>query len=294
MEHEVIERVLCDGYIRQRVVITTYAGLRMPLYVLIPDTVGRLPAIIACHGHGYGSKEIVGLEPDGSDRNGGSGLHKDFAISLVKRGFIVAAPELLGFGDRRFPEDVILGPKANSCFRLSAQLMMVGQTLAGHRIYETMRVIDYLQTLSYVLPDQIGCMGISGGGLVAAFTAALDERISASVVSGYANTFHGSILDRNHCLDNYIPGILLESDLPDIIGLIAPRPLLIEAGNDDLVFPIASAKEAYRKLEYIYEAANATDRLTADFFSGGHEISGARAFDWFVEQFDIRRKIKGG
>ncbi|WP_257219267.1 alpha/beta hydrolase family protein [Paenibacillus sp. LK1] len=104
-----LERTVCDGYIRERVEITTYAGLRMPIYLLIPDMVNATkesrPAIIACHGHGYGSREISGMEPDGSPRRGEPGLHKDFAVALVQRGYVVAAPELLGFGDRRLEED---------------------------------------------------------------------------------------------------------------------------------------------------------------------------------------------
>lgn len=69
--------------------IATVDGLRMPMYVLMPD--GRadalVPAVIALHGHGYGSREIVGLEPDGSDRVGDPGLHRDFAVSL-RGGFL--------------------------------------------------------------------------------------------------------------------------------------------------------------------------------------------------------------
>jgi hypothetical protein len=101
LDPEVTEQVLCNGYIRQRVAINAYAELRMSVYVLTPNkALSPVPAVIACHGHGYGSKEIVGLESDGSSRKGDSGLHKDFAVSLVQRGFVVAAPELLGFGDR--------------------------------------------------------------------------------------------------------------------------------------------------------------------------------------------------
>ncbi|MBU5351285.1 alpha/beta hydrolase family protein [Paenibacillus silvae] len=279
-----LERVTCDGYIRERVEITTYAGLRMPVYLLIPDNVSAtekgLPTIAACHGHGYGSREICGLEPDGSPRAGDPGLHKDFAVALVKRGYVVAAPELLGFGDRRLEEDRDAPPGASSCTKIAAHLLMAGQTLAGHRVYETTRVLDYLSTRPDVDSHRIGSMGISGGGLVTAFTAALDERCQVAVVSGYASTFHGSILDRNHCLDNYIPGILQEAELPDIIGLIAPRPLFLEIGSEDLVFPLHSAREAHERLKKIYKHAGAEQALDADYFDGGHEISGAKAYDW--------------
>lgn len=279
-----LERTSCDGYTRERIEITTYAGLRMPVYLLIPDDVsvisGRKPAIIACHGHGYGSREICAMEPDGSPRTGEPGLHKDFAVTLVQRGYVVAAPELLGFGARRLDEDREAPPGISSCTKIAAHLLMAGQTLAGHRVYETKRVLDYVLTRSEVDPERIGGMGISGGGLVIAFTAALDERCKATVVSGYASTFHGSILDRNHCLDNYIPGILQEAELPDLIGLIAPRALFLEIGSKDLVFPLHSAREAHERLKMIYEHAGAEGALGADYFDGGHEISGAKAYDW--------------
>ena len=85
----VLERIACGGYVRERVEITTYAGLRMPIYVLIPNELSNtntpVPAMIACHGHGYGSREICGMEPDGSPRAAAPGLHKDFAVSLVQQ-----------------------------------------------------------------------------------------------------------------------------------------------------------------------------------------------------------------
>lgn len=109
----VLERTAFGDHIRERVEITTCEGLRMPIYVLLPlDAHAKpRPVIVALHGHGYGSREIVGLEPDGTERSGEPGLHKDFALDLVRRGFVVAAPELLGFGDRRLAEDLDGDPK---------------------------------------------------------------------------------------------------------------------------------------------------------------------------------------
>lgn len=203
----------------------------------------------------------------------------------MKQGFVVAAPEVLGFGDRRLAEDLTSGePGRNSCFRLSSALLMAGQTMAGCRIYETMRALDYLQEREEVDGERIGIMGISGGGLVAGFTAALDERISNAVVSGYANTFEASILTRHHCLDNYIPGILLEAEMPDLLGLIAPRGLFLEAGDADPLFGPAGARQALDRLEQIYAAEGHVGQLAADFFTGGHEIHGEPAYAWLLKQ----------
>lgn len=291
LEPQLLESVRMPGYTRERVLLRTAAGLNMPVYILVPDrppTAGSAKAVIALHGHGYGSREIVGLEPDGSERAGDPGLHKDFAVSLVRSGFLVAAPELLGFGDRRLEEDAANGPEANSCYRLAVHMLMLGRTLAGIRVFETLRTIDYIQTRQEADASRIGMMGISGGGLVAGFAAAVDERVRAAVVSGYANTFEASILSRNHCLDNYIPGLLAESEMPDLLGLIAPRPLFIESGDEDRVFPASAAKTAYERLAQIYETLGAGGNLGADFFAGGHEIGTGVAFDW-LEQMLARQ-----
>lgn len=163
--------------------------------------------------------------------------------------------------------------------------------MAGFRVYETIRLLDYLQSRADVAPDRIGIMGISGGGLVAGFAAALDERFRCAVISGYTNLFAASILACSHCLDNYIPGILNEAEMPDLLGLIAPRGLFLEIGDQDHLFPLEAAQAAYAKLQEIY-AASGQDHsvglsgVTADVFSGGHEIHGGPAYAWLRKQLD--------
>ncbi|MDA3847150.1 MAG: hypothetical protein PF505_11510, partial [Vallitaleaceae bacterium] len=137
----ILEEKAMPGYRRQRVSYTTDVGLKVPAYVLIPEgssssNSSRYPAVVACHGHGYGSREIVGLMPDGSDNTGDPGYQKNFAIELVKKGYIVIVPELLGFGDRRLKEDQDKPMEESSCHRISDNLLMLGKTMAGLRVYD--------------------------------------------------------------------------------------------------------------------------------------------------------------
>lgn len=283
-----LEKVDMGTYERLRVEISTISTLRMPVYILVPKSLRakRFPAVLAIHGHGYGSKALVGLNVDGTVKTEVE-YHKDFAIELVNRGVVVVAPELIGFGDRKLEEHLGIGePTDNSCYRIATQLLLTGHTLPGLRIYECKRVIDYLKTLEIVDAKKIGCMGISGGGLVASFTSVLDERIKATVVSGYANTFKASIMARRHCLDNYIPGILLDAELPALIGLSVPRPLFIEAGTKDHLFPVEKVTKAVETLKGIYRAFGAERLISYHIFEGGHEISGEQSFDWLVRKLD--------
>ncbi|KIL40195.1 dienelactone hydrolase [Gordoniibacillus kamchatkensis] len=276
---QLLESEDCGDYIRQRIQIQTYPRLYMPVYVLIPkQSGGPLGAVIACHGHGYGSKDIVGLTPEGTKKEGEAGYQKNFAAELARRGYLTIAPELLGFGDRKLAED---SRNPNSCHRLSTFFLAMGQTMAGYRVFETMRCVDYLLTREDVDARRIGCMGISGGGLVCSFAAAVDERISAAVVSGYANTFQASILSIHHCIDNYVPGLSRAAEMPDLLSLIAPRPLLLEAGTKDPIFPVHAALEAHDKVRGAYRLLGAERKLELDLFEGDHEISGRVAYDWF-------------
>jgi hypothetical protein len=64
LNSRLLEEEELRDHIRQRVVFTSMENLEVPSYVLIPkNRTGKLPAVIACHGHGYGSKDIVGMLP---------------------------------------------------------------------------------------------------------------------------------------------------------------------------------------------------------------------------------------
>src|SRR5436309_3324839 len=76
LEPLLLDRVDCGEYFREHIQLTTDSHLKMPIYLLIPKT-GKSPspAIIACPGHGYGYKQLIGLLPDGSARSEGPGIY---------------------------------------------------------------------------------------------------------------------------------------------------------------------------------------------------------------------------
>ncbi|MEI7025574.1 dienelactone hydrolase family protein [Paenibacillus sp. y28] len=286
LEPEVLERIEREDHVVERVAFSTEQNLRMLAYVLVPKGLkGKAPAVLAWHGHGHGSREVIGIRPDGSFDDSGAANPGHFALELVRRGLIVVAPEIIGFGDRRLASDQAKDPTRNSsCAPLAARLLLHGKTLAGLRIYEARRTLDYILTRSDVNTARIGCAGFSGGGLVAAFSAALDNRIQAVVLCAFTSTFRGSLLARGHCIDNYLPGMLSEADLPDLIGLTAPRSLFVESGELDPLFPVDSVREAVRRLQEIYVQEEAEGRLQSDLFPGKHEVSGRASFDWLANQ----------
>ncbi|WP_339314998.1 alpha/beta hydrolase family protein [Paenibacillus sp. FSL R10-2734] len=285
-EATVIERVVCDGYVRERVELSAVNGMSFAAYVLIPNGYEgkKIPAVIAIHGHGYGSREIVGLNFDGSVDDKSPGIHQHFALQLVRRGMLVIAPDVVGFGERLLEADLTDGRTApSSCYKMSTQLLMLGKTLTGLRVMEIGSVLDYLGSRSDVDTERLGIMGFSGGGLISYITAALDERIKAVVLTGFTNTFKDSIIGVDHCICNHIPNILLYAELPEWIGLISPRALFLESGERDPIFPKQGFQKSVEDIRKIYEAENAPDQLSSDLFPGVHEISGRYSYDWLAD-----------
>ena len=129
----------------------------------------------------------------------------------------------------------------------------------------------------------MGCVGISGGGMATQFAAALDERIKAAFISGYLNSFRDSVMSLAHCVDNYVPGILNWCESSDIAGLIAPRPLFVESGDRDPIFPVEASRQAFVEVKRIYDVFGSTDLGEHHVFSAGHEFNGSRGIPFLVK-----------
>jgi dienelactone hydrolase len=285
LDPHTIERVEEDGYIRELVVFQSQPGEYVPCYVLLPHaTLTPLHPVIALHGHGPGgARPLVGLAADEAEAESMRVYHYDYARQLVRRGFAVFAPVQRGFAERM--EEPPLREKSgtvwqSSCRAVAVNALLLGRNLLGLRVWDVMRLLDYISARPEPLSASIGCVGLSGGGMAALFSAALDERIACAVVSGYFNTFRHSIMAIDHCLCNYVPGILQYAEMADIAGLLAPRPLLVESGTGDPIFPVAATRRALEELSRVYAAFDAQERLDADFFEGEHRWNGAKAYDW--------------
>ncbi|MCD6362002.1 MAG: acetylxylan esterase, partial [Armatimonadetes bacterium] len=192
---EVTQRRQMDGYTREHVLFQSRPNMTVAAWVLIPDGCdGPTPTMICLQGHGSGKNDIVGIDDDGNQRAEYGGYQNDFAVQAAHRGFFVIAPDMFSFGERRDPEEIEKGVRASSCRRPSMAGILLGRTVPGIRVYDVMRCIDYLQTRPECDPKRIGCMGISGGGTITTFAAAVEERIAAAFISGYLSHWRDSIM----------------------------------------------------------------------------------------------------
>ena len=155
--------------------------------------------------------------------------------------------------------------------------------MIGWRVHDVKRSIDWISTRKELDSSRVGCMGISGGGTCTLFSAALEPRIRAAMVSGYLNTFRDSVFSLSHCIDNYVPGILNWAEMYDIAGLIAPRPLFAESGERDDIFPIEASRASFARVKKVYAVFGAADRAAQETFNDAHSFYGKKGLP-FLKQ----------
>jgi dienelactone hydrolase len=271
------------GYTREKMVFDSRPGVSVLAYVLLPAGGSRpQPVMICVPGHGRGVDDIVGIDEQGRDRTDKAGYQHDFAIQFAEAGLAVVAIEPMGFGCRRDPINARQGLARKACEPVAGGALLVGETLIAWRIRDIMRTVDYIATRPELDSRRIGCAGISGGGTATLFATALDERLQAAMVSGYLNTFRDSIGSLAHCVDNYVPGILNWAEMSDIAGLIAPRPLFVESGERDDIFPVHASIESFNNVREIYRVFGAADRVQQEVFPGEHSFWGKRGIPFLA------------
>ena len=281
----VLENVDRGSFMRQKILLRTGPNTLMPVYLLLPKEAKRpLPVVLAFNGHCYGVKDIVGLWENGQERETPDGYQKDFAVALCRAGFAVAAPEISCFGERQTDfshlNRSIGQPIPNSCAHTAMLALHLGISALGLRIHDGMRLLDYLETRKDLDTTRVGAMGISGGGMHTFFSTCLDERIRACVVSGYYSSFRESILSVAHCTCNFVPGLAEFGEMSDLVGLIAPRPMLVESGTFDPIFPIQAVRQGVARARTVYRIFNVAGQPDTDYFEGRHRINGPKAYEF--------------
>ncbi len=267
---EVLDEVQCDGFRRLSIVFDTETTMSVPAYLLIPDDRRDPgPAVLAVHGHGPGKATVVGLEPTEAP-NG------DYARQLAQRGFVVLAPDLRCFGQRADWNP----PDHYGCDTNLVHAVMAGWNPLTQNLWDMARALDVLEAHDLVDGGRMGVVGLSYGGTITLFLAAWDRRVAAAVVSCYFSSWaEAHKMPWNMCGSQVLPGMLGVLEHVDLAGLIAPRPLLIENGRHDDLFPAVVAAQEVSKLRHLYKTLGASDdHLVHDIFEGGHQWHGQEAY----------------
>ena len=161
-----------------------------------------------------------------------------------------------------------------------------GYTPAGLETWNSIRAIDYLESLPQVDSGRIGMTGRSGGGAYSWWTAAVDPRIAATVPVAGITDLHNHVVDgvvEGHCDCMYFINTR-EWDYPVVAALIAPRPLLIANTDRDHIYPLDGVVRLHEQTRRIYEFYGAEEDLGLLIAPGPHQDSQnlqLAALKWF-------------
>jgi len=271
-----LDRRETDEYTLTKIVFTSEPYADVPCYLLTPKSSSPpYPAMICLQGHTSGMHVSIGEARDEADRESIAG-DRDFALQAVKHGFVALAVEQRCFGERQETLQEQRAP--DTCHDAAMHALMLGKTLLAERVWDVVRAVDYLQSLSQVDPQRICCMGNSGGGMSTLYAACVEFRIRLAVASCCFCTYADSIMSIYHCADNYIPGILSVAEVSDIAGLIAPRALLVVAGQEDNIFPLHGVRKAFDKAKTIFAAAGCAESCRLVVGPEGHRFYAKRSW----------------
>lgn len=273
---KVLETKKMDGYVRTTLTLDTAPGIKALCWLCMPndaDAARPRPAMVATPGHGMGAKDLLAMDATGQPRTEGEGYQKDYALQALRLGYPTLVVEPLGFGERRDAAMMANKTGESGCHASYTLAAMLGTSLARLRLNDLQRAIDYFEAVPGVDRKRIGLMGISGGGQMTLWTTAVEPRIKAAIVSGYLNTFRDSVMGMHHCICNFIPGLAKHFDMTDLAAMIAPRPLLIQSGTKDPIFPIKATRAAVARTREIYSVFGAADVVMDDIFAADHQWS---------------------
>lgn len=284
---QIVSEIEEDSIIKQRILLDLEEDMSVVALVHIPISAHErpLPAILCNHGHAFspfGKDLVMGVRND-SCPEFASDIEKfncDYGLQMAKRGYVTMAIDYRGFGERSDGGDPYPGRDKCNVHFIRGSLM--GMNLLALNIFDAQRCVDYLCGLDYVDKKRIGAMGLSFGGTMTTWISLLDKRIKAADIICYSCCFKNfAVADANFCGSQFLPGLFQLCDVPDLHGLIAPRPLLAEIGIHDKCFKIEDALECSRKVKDIYKVAGVPEKYEIDLFEGGHRFSGDKAFGFF-------------
>jgi len=85
------------------------------------------------------------------------------------------------------------------------------------------------------------------------------------------------------CLCENLPGLRLDTTNVEIAATIAPRPLFVESGERDNIFPIAASRESFTRVREVYTVFQAADRVEQEVFPGEHSFWGKRGIPFMAQ-----------
>jgi dienelactone hydrolase len=206
---EVFGHLERKGYSVDKVLLETMPGFYLGGNLYRPTgRTGPFPGIVSPHGHWtYGRLENTNLASIPGR-----------CINLARQGYVVFSYDMVGYDDTIQMPHVATGKREQ----------LWGFGLLGMQLWDSIRAVDFLESLAGVDPARIGATGASGGATQILMLQAIDERIKfSSPVNMISSIYQGGSPCEN------APLLRIGTNNMEIAALMAPRPMLMVSTTQD-------------------------------------------------------------
>jgi dienelactone hydrolase len=220
-------RIEHNDYSIEKVYLETLPGYYLGGNLYRPrGRAGKFPGVLAPHGHwDYGRLEHQPLNSVPLR-----------CINLAKQGYVAFSYDMVGYNDTiQTPHD--FGGQRE-------QLWGFGPL--GLQLWNSIRALDFLESLADVDAQQLAVTGESGGGTQTFLLAAVDERVKYDAP---VNMISAIMQGGGQCEN--APGLRFDTFNVEIGAMMAPRPMLMIAATGD--WTRNTPREEYPAVRSIYE-----------------------------------------
>lgn len=254
-----LKEEIVDGY-RLETRLLDFGGEKVTAYIALPlGQEGPYPLVLFNHSHGgnyaNGRNEFI--------RSSAYLQRSSFAQALTAMGYAACCIDMRGFNER----------SGRTESELVKEMLWRGQVLWGMMLHDNQCLLDYMCTREDIDASRIATIGMSMGGLMSWWLAAIDSRIQVTVdLCGQVDA-HTLIAKRgldHHGFYSYVPGLLKHYTTLDIQKRIVPRPRLSLTGKDDRLCPQEGVELLAEGLKQAYREAGFPDHWQHLETGAGH------------------------
>lgn len=268
------------------------------------NAVGKGPGVLCPHGHwnearfyDCGVDAAKKLVKEGAEKNIESARNhiQSRCVGLARLGCTVLQYDMIGYCDNdqisyevahRFAKQrpEMIGEKNWGLFSPQAESHL--QSIMMLQTWNSMRAIDFLQSLPEVDPERIAVTGASGGGTQSFAIAALDPRIKVAVPAVMVSTaMQGGCTCENSTLMRIDNGNIA------FAALFAPKPLGLTTAND---WTKELATKGFPEIKKTYEILGAPNMVMLHDrteFAHNYNLPSRQAmYRWFNQHLGLGAK----
>lgn len=262
---------------------------------------GKMPGVLCPHGHwDKGRFYDAGTENAKQQIKQGAESDQETArnpiqarcVHLARMGCVVFQYDMIGYADsvqisfdlaHRFAKQRPAYNSRENWGLFSPQAEQNLQSIMGLQTWNSVRAVDFLESLEDVDKNRLAVTGASGGGTQTFLLAAVDERIKISFPAVMVSTaMQGGCTCENCSLLRVTTGNI------ELAGLFAPKPMGVTAAND---WTKEMRTKGFPELKQLYRLFDAEDKvMLVDRTEFGHnynKISRTAMYQWFKRHFGL-------